>query len=75
MSEIERKWWFTGPVAGVAVYLAITLLAAAGVPIAHYGAYQWMVFFLCFVGIKRTLSLLIWLVLLCAAPKLVKSRA
>lgn len=75
MSEIERKWWYLGPVTGVAVYLAITLLAAAGVPIARYGAYQWMVFFLCFAGIKRTLSLPIWLLLLCAAPKLAKGRA
>lgn len=74
MSEIERKWWFLGPVTGIAVYLSFTLLGAAGLTIARYGAYQWMVFFLCFVGIKRTLSLLTWFVLLFTAPSLVGSR-
>lgn len=75
MSEIERKWWFSVPIAGIAAFLAVMLLAAAGLPIARNDAYQWLVFFLCFVGIKRTLSLLVWLVLLCAAPQRVKGRA
>ncbi|MDQ2990028.1 MAG: hypothetical protein M3R60_13085 [Pseudomonadota bacterium] len=75
MSKIERKWWFSGPVSGLAVYLSFVLLAAAGMPIARYGPYQWLVFFICFVGIKRTLSVLTWLILLCAAPALVKAKA
>ena len=72
MSSLERKWWFVAPVAGVSVWLTMQLIALAGMPTGSLSASQWLVAFLCFVGIQRCVSFATWLGFLAVAPDLAR---
>lgn len=67
MSKLEKKWWFAAPVTFISAILTILLLNGAGVWPAS-GAAQWAVYFLCFVGLQRSVAFLGWLAFLVAAP-------
>lgn len=68
MSNLEKKWWFTGIMAFFSSILAISLLKSAGIwPVSGFA--QWLIYFICMVGCWRSLSFLAWLILLLAAPK------
>lgn len=69
MSKLERKWWFVSIVSVLTVISTIGLLHAAGLPPLRYGAAQWAVWFLCFVGLQRCFSFLGWLAVLTISPK------
>jgi hypothetical protein len=72
MSTLERKWWFVGPISGVAVWLSFQLIVQAGMVIATLSISQWLVCCLCFFGIQRALSFAGWLIFLVVAPDLAK---
>ena len=69
MSELERKWWFFIPVVILTAMSTILLLHAAGLPPFEYGAAQWAVWFLCFMGLQRCFAFLGWLTVLVVSPK------
>lgn len=66
-STLERKWWFAGPVTGVAALLASMLAGAAGLQ-QPFSAAQWLLYLLAFFGIQRSLSFAGWLLALWLAP-------
>ncbi len=73
MSEIERKWWFTGPIGGISAFLVMKLLTVAGFgPIGNFNIYHWLIYFLCMWSLMRALSFSTWLVLLYIAPSFAK---
>lgn len=72
-STLERKWWFAGPVTGLAAILAIMLAGAAGLQ-QPFSAAQWLLYLLAFFGIQRSLSFAGWLLALWLAPAYVTSQ-
>ncbi|MGF6272197.1 hypothetical protein ABIB38_000539 [Massilia sp. UYP11] len=69
MSELEKKWWFSGIVGGLTTFATLFLMSTAGLAPFEYTAAQWAVWFLCFVGLQRCISFLGWLTVLMASPK------
>jgi len=76
MSELERKWWFSTPVAILTVISTIGLLRAVGIQYepVQFSAAQWAVWFLCFVGLQRCFTFLGWLAVLVVSPKSITAR-
>ncbi|TXF97819.1 hypothetical protein [Massilia arenae] len=76
MSELERKWWFSAPVAILTVISTIGLLHAVGIQYepVQFSAAQWAVWFLCFVGLQRCFTFLGWLAVLVVSPKTITAR-
>ena len=67
MTKLERKWWFAGPVATLAVIITRYLMDSVGLQ-HQYGFAQMTIFILCVVGLQRAFSLLGWLVVLFLSP-------
>lgn len=71
MTRLERKWWFSGPAAALAVTAATYLMNSAG--IAHpYNVAQWLLFWICIAGLQRVFVFLGWLAMLCVSPATIK---
>ena len=66
-SRLEQKWWFALPVAALSVVLTQQCMRGAGIA-SPYNFSQWLLYFLCFVGLQRAFSFAGWLLLLGFAP-------
>lgn len=66
-SKLERKWWFQIPVIALALILTAYLIYAAGFP-NTYSFARWMLYSLSFIGLKRAISFIGWLLVLCLSP-------
>jgi hypothetical protein len=67
MTKLERKWWFAGPVATLAVIITQYLMNSVGI-LHQHGLAQMAIFILCVVGLQRAFSLLGWLLVLFLSP-------
>lgn len=67
MTKLERKWWFAGPVATLAVIITQYLMDSVGI-LHQRGLAQMTIFILCVVGLQRAFSLLGWLLVLFLSP-------
>lgn len=72
MSELEKKWWFSAVVGALAALTTVFLMSAAGLFPFEYTVAQWVVWFLCFVGLRRCFSFLGWLTVLIVSPRTIK---
>ena len=73
MSPIERKWWFALPVMFIAMATTLWLLDYAQVPRTY--SFAWVIIFsLCSVPLQRSLSFLVWVLLLWLAPEVADSK-
>ena len=66
-SKLERTWWFSAPINGLACLATFYVLNNAQVP-RPYHFFQWVLYALCFVGFARGLSLTGWLLVVILAP-------
>lgn len=66
-STLERKWWFAGPAAALAVLLTMFLMRSAGIG-QPYGVAQWLLYFICVAGLQRGLSFAGWLLVVGLSP-------
>ncbi|MFP5390973.1 MAG: hypothetical protein ACLGI6_05425 [Gammaproteobacteria bacterium] len=66
-SRLERNGWYVGLTSVLSALLTVPLLKYAGVPDSG-GQARFIVFFFCFAGIQRALSLLGWLLVMLVAP-------
>lgn len=73
MSELEKKWWFVLVVGFLTFLSTIGLLYAAGMPPFEYSPAQWVVWFLCYMGLQRCFSFVGWLAVLVISPKTIKA--
>jgi hypothetical protein len=67
MTKLERKWWFAGPVATLAVIVTRYLMDSVGIQ-HRIGWAELAIFILCVVGLQRTFSVLGWLLVLFLSP-------
>lgn len=67
MTRLERKWWFAGPVAMLAVIMTRYLMDSVGIQ-HQVGFAQMAIFILCVAGLQRAFSLLGWLLVLFLSP-------
>lgn len=67
MKNVERKWWYVAASAFLSTVITISLLRAAGIwPTT--GVAQWIVYFICFVGVWRCIGFVSWFVILFTTP-------
>ena len=71
MTRLERKWWFSGPAAILAVAATTYLLNRAGIA-QPYNAAQWVLFCICTAGLQRMFLFLGWLAVLWVSPATIK---
>lgn len=67
LTGLGRKWWFVGSLSGLSGLLSFPVLQAAGLGSPENWA-QWLLYFLCFSGIWKCLSVLGWFAVLLLAP-------